>query len=118
MASRVVCSQARSAGNRSPPLARSPTLRSSRGTRRLGTARVRTVGVQGGTRLGLRLHGPVSEVAMSTDGTLDTDGSDSKIDADGDDVQQKSKEKAREMSGHPEQRPEQNTDGDPESDPS
>ena len=84
----------------------------------LVTARVRTVGVQGRTRLGSGLHGPISEVAMSTDGTLDTDGSDGKADAAGDKVQRKSQEKAREMSDRPEQRPEKNTDGDPESDPS
>jgi len=64
------------------------------------------------------LHGPIPEVAMSTDGTPATDGADGKADAPGDEVQRKSQEKSREMSDRPEQRPEKNTDGDPESDPS
>lgn len=54
---------------------------------------------------------------MSTDSTLHPDGFDGKADAADNDVQQRSKEKAREMTSKPEQRPEKNTDGDPESDP-
>lgn len=79
---------------------------------------VRTVRALGSSRLGLALHGPVPEVALSTDSTPDTDEYDDKLKAGGDELQEKEKDKLRDMSDRMDAHPEKNTDGDPETDPS